>query len=169
MNPIIYPEQNSGRANFGQTGENPPHKGGWCKIGWHQEGRDEPAFLKPLSRVTLILGPTPLNKVRPLPFEWQPIDHVGTGYQVWLSARGSDGRSCLLQRVLKLASAGERRTKTLRGPEQDRYQGQTLWNQRDQARHSYSIWWCLSHERAQMALGYSSLDGSTGGDWVDPA
>ena len=38
MSHIIYPALNSGQAYFGQTGENPPYKGGWWKIDYHQEG-----------------------------------------------------------------------------------------------------------------------------------
>ena len=54
---------NSGQAYSGQTGENPLYKGGWWKIGYHQEGRDKSEYLNP----RLALGwPHPCS----LPIEW---------------------------------------------------------------------------------------------------
>ena len=38
---------NSGQAYSGQTGENPPYKGGWWKIGYHQEGGMSQKTLNP--------------------------------------------------------------------------------------------------------------------------
>ena len=68
MERTINSALNLDQAYSGMTGEKPPYKGGWCKIGWHQEGKDKPVFPKPQisSQVILILGPTTLNRIRPL-------------------------------------------------------------------------------------------------------
>ena len=132
---------NSGHTYSWQTGENPSYRGGWCKIGWYQEGRNEPAFPNPgLARVNLILGPTPLNRVRPLPPNDNPLTKLVLDTRSGCRQGVVMRRSCLLQMVLKLTSAGERRTKTLRGPRQNRHQEQTWWNKRETSSHAYSIW-----------------------------
>ena len=98
------PCPNSGQAYFGQTEENPTYKGGWWKIGYHQEGRDEPEYPNP--RLAL-RWPHPCS----LPIEWGswgcPSNVnlrllVVLDTQVWLPARNGDGRSHLLLKALCL-------------------------------------------------------------------
>ena len=120
-----------------------------------KEERDEPEFpkLRSSSRVTLILGPTPLDRVRPL----SPNVNLLTTVDLFIRSGCRQGvvmrRSCFLQMVLKLTSAGERMTKKLRGTQT----GQTWWNQRETSSHVYSIWWCLPNGLARMALGVQAL------------
>ena len=128
-----------------QTRENPPYKGGCPKIGLDRRGGMNQYPPNP----GVALG-------RPSSLGW-PLwiglshcprmltrDHGGTGHQVWLPARGGDEEVSSPPNGLKLTSAGERRTKALRGPRQSRHQGQSWWNQRVQTRHACSTWWCLS-------------------------
>ena len=96
--PVKYTHQtclNWEQANSRQTGENPPYKGGWWKIGYHQEGRDESEFSKP---------GLALNWSHPcsLPIKWGSVGcplninlrpRVVLDTQVWLLARDRDGRS----------------------------------------------------------------------------
>ena len=106
---------NSGQSYSRQTGENPPYKGGWWKIGYHQEGRDEPDYPKP--RINSQVAPSLLSTIewgsRGSPPNVNLLPRVVLDTQVWLPAKDGDGRSHSYVEGIMLNSRGERMTKTL--------------------------------------------------------
>ena len=149
------PLLNSGQAYSRQTEENPPYEGGWMKIGYHQEGRDEPEFSKP---GLALRWPHPCF----LPIEWGSRGcppnvnlrpRVVLDTQVWLPARNGDGRSHLLLKALCFVLEFERKTKTLEGKEAEQQTpgniraGETRWNQQTCSPHY------VNSPRMSVALG----------------
>ena len=123
------------------------------------------------SQVVSSFEPNPLKMVRPLP----PNDNPSTTVELATRSDCRQGvvmrRSCLLQMILKLTSAGEHRTETLRGDSGRADTKDRLDETRgDTTRHALSTWRCLDD-------GLSS--GGSGGfkpwwlywarSWVDPA
>ena len=99
------------------------------------------------------------------------FDHGGTGHQVWLPARGGDEEVSSPPNGLKLTSAGERRTKALRG-DSDRAD---IKDNLDETRGYRPD----THAPPGDASPYGLSSGGSGGfkpvmallgrDWVDPA
>ena len=117
------------QANSGQTGENPPYKGGWWKIGYHQEERDEPEFPRLALR-----WPHPCS----LPIEWGSRGcppninlrpRVVLDAQVLLPARDGDERNHSPSSGVMINSRGERMTKALERTEEkyNRFWAQLGW------------------------------------------
>ena len=123
-----------------------------------QEGRDEPVFPKPQSssRATFILWLNPLNRVRPLPPNVNPLPRWNWP-PVWLPARVVMRRCRLLLEGLKLTSAesaGQRRWGTQSGQT-----SRTILMKpegTDQTRMLHLVMPLLTG-LAQVALGDSSL------------
>ena len=92
------PRLNTGQVYSGQTWENPPYKGGWWKISYHQEGRYEPEY--PKTRISSQMAPSsrpyPLNEVRRLSPNVNLRPRVILDIQVRLPTRDGDERSHLL-------------------------------------------------------------------------
>ena len=124
-----------------------------------QKERDEPVFPKPRMKLSdgLILGPNPLNRVRLLPPNDNPLTTVELASRSGCRQGVVMWRSCLLQMVLKLSSAENTGQRRWGRPRQSRHQRQTWWNQREQSRHACSTWWCLDDDFAQVALGIQAL------------
>ena len=97
--------------------ENPPYKGGWLEIGPARRGGMNQYTSNPgwSSQVAQSFGPNPLNRVRLPP----PNDNPFTTVELATRSLCRQGvvmrRSWLLQTVLKLTSAEEHRTETLKG------------------------------------------------------
>ena len=100
-----------------QTGKNPPYKGGWLKIGPARSGGMNQYTPNPgwRSQVAPSFRPNPLNRVRLLPPNVNPLTTVELSTRSGCWQGVVMRRSCLLQTVLKLTSAGEHRTEMLRG------------------------------------------------------
>ena len=109
-----------------------------------------------------ILGPNPLNRTRLLPSNVNPLTTVELDTRSGCRQGVVMWRSCLLQTVLKLTSAGEHRTETLRRTQSELTSRTDLMKPEGISRHAFSTWWCLDNGLAQVDLRDSSLDGSTG-------
>ena len=116
MSPIIYSALNSSQTYSGQTGENPPYKGGWWKIGYHQEGG--------ISQNS----PNPGLALRwshpcSLPIEWgsrgcpecQPSTTSGTKHPGLAAGKGRRWEKLPSSSGIMINSRGERMTKALEG------------------------------------------------------
>ena len=77
-----YPIWTQAKSTEGHTRENHHYKRGLLKIGYCQEGKDEPEYFKPriISQVAPSLRPYPLNGVERLSTECQPLTTSSTGH-----------------------------------------------------------------------------------------
>ena len=99
----------------GQTGENPPYKGSWLKIGYSQEERDELEYpkLRISSQVILSFAALPIERVRRSSSESNLRPWVVLDTQVWLTARDWNVEKLPLLNEFMLSPKGERRTTAL--------------------------------------------------------
>ena len=98
-----------------QIKENPPFKGGWLKIGYSQEGRDEPEY--PKSRISSKMAPS----FAALHMEWskeavlriEPSITSGTGHSGQAAGKGLRWMELQLRKAIVLNPRGKHITTAL--------------------------------------------------------